>query len=117
MKLGRGTKVTRVRPAPKDRHGDPTGDPDRRDLAQWGIDWNATYSNGQFRDVQTTDVDGYAPRADDVLPGDVIEIVDPRTGKVGSFHLLGRPMWDQVHPMSGRDFGYKLVRLREVTSG
>lgn len=112
-----GTAVTRVRPAGKDRHGDPIGDPSRELLEGWGIDWNATYSNNQFQDVQTTDVDGFAPRDHDVIPGDRIEIIDVRTGVTGVFSVIGRPLWDQLHPMSGTDFGFKLVRLREVTSG
>ena len=45
----------------------------------------------------------------DVVASDKVEI-GART-----FHVLGKPMWDQVHPMTGTDYGYKLVRLREVS--
>ncbi len=104
-----GETVTVVRRGGTDRSGDPIGDDDDHDIEQCGVDWNATTSNTQFQDVQVTDVDLYVPRSADVIASDKVGI--------GSrmFRLLGKPMWDQVHPMTGRDYGYKLVRLREVS--
>ncbi|MFT4202191.1 hypothetical protein [Gordonia sp. (in: high G+C Gram-positive bacteria)] len=104
-----GETVTVVRRAGTNRHGDPIGDDADHDIAQCGVDWNATVSNQQFQDVQVTDVDLYVPRAADIVASDKVEI-GSRT-----FSLLGKPMWDQVHPMTGTDYGYKLVRLREVS--
>lgn len=110
MNLDFGATVTVVRASPRDRHGDPVGDDASHDIPLCGIDWNASTSNTQFQDVEITDVDLYVPRAADVLASDKIELPDGTT-----FKVQGRPMWDQVHPMTGRDFGYKLVRLREVS--
>ena len=110
MNLPFGDTVTIVRASARDRHGDPVGDDASHSIDLCGIDWNATTSNTQFQDVQITDVDLYVPRAADVLASDTVELPDGST-----FRVVGRPMWDQVHPMTGTDFGYKLVRLREVS--
>lgn len=110
MSLPFGDAVTVFRRPPKNRHGDAAGADVPHTIVGCGIDWNATSSNNQFQDVETTDVDLYVPRAGDVIASDRVELPD------GSrFTVLGRPMWDQVHPMTGTDFGYKLVRLREVS--
>ena len=106
--LPHGVLVTVLRSA-TDRHGDPVGDEADHTINGCGVDWNATTSNREFQDVQITDVDLYVPRAADVVASDKVEI-GART-----FHVLGKPMWDQVHPMTGTDYGYKLVRLREVS--
>lgn len=107
--LPHGVTVTVVRRGGNDRHGDPVGDDTDHTIDQCGVDWNATSSNEQFQDVQITDVDLYMPRTADVLASDKIEI------DTHMFRVLGKPMWDQVHPMTGTDYGYKLVRLREVS--
>jgi len=105
-----GQTVTIVRVPARNRHGDPIGDDASHTIESCGVDWNATASNTQFQDVQTTDVDLYVPRGADVVASDKVELSDGST-----FRVVGRPMWDQVHPMTGEDFGYKLVRLREVS--
>ena len=105
--LPHGQTVTILR-STKDRHGDRVGAEADHTIAGCGVDWNATTSNREFQDVQITDADLYVPRAADVVASDKVEI-GSRT-----FHVLGKPMWDQVHPMTGTDYGYKLVRLREV---
>ena len=110
MNLPFGECVTVVRPPPRNRHGDAVGGDVSHSISNCGIDWNATASSTQFQDVQITDVDLYVPRAADVVASDKVELPDGTT-----FKVQGRPMWDQVHPMTGRDFGYKLVRLREVS--
>lgn len=109
-----GTTVVRVREAGKDRHGDPVGPTEEASFDDWWFDWNASYSNTSFQDVQITDVDAYVPRDHDVLPSDKVRFLDVRTGNVASFSVQGRPMWDQLQPQTGHDFGRKLVRLREV---
>lgn len=107
--LPHGQTVTVLRYSAKDRHGDPVGAEADHTITGCGVDWNATTSNQEFQDVQITDVDLYVPRAADVVASDKVEIGD-RT-----FRVLGKPMWNQVHPMTGTDYGYKLVRLREVS--
>ena len=99
---------TVIRRGGSDMHGDPVGDDAHHSVAG-GIDWNATTSNLQFQDVQETDADWYVPRAADIVASDKVDFAD-----YGTFRVLGKPMWDQVHPMTGTDYGYKLVRLREV---
>ena len=110
VKLPYGDTVTVIRRPPRDRNGDPVGDDASHTVDECGVDWNATYSNQTFQDVKTTDVDLFVPRSADIVASDKVELPD---GTV--FSVQGRPMWDQVHPMTGTDFGYKLVRLREVT--
>lgn len=110
-----GTTVTRVRPAAVNRHGDAVGPVAEVVLEDWWFDWNASYSNTSFQDVQVTDVDAYVPRDHDVRPSDKLRVLDVRTGRVASFAVQGRPMWDQLQPQTGHDFGRKLVRLREVS--
>ena len=110
MNLPFGVTVTIVRTPSRNRHGDPVGDDASHTIEQCGIDWNATSSNTQFQDVEITDVDLYVPRAADVVASDKVELPDGST-----FKVQGRPLWDQVHPMTGTDFGSKLVRLREVS--
>ena len=112
-RLAFGDTVTRRRKGATDIHGDPIGGPSTVTLSNWGLDWNATFSNKQFQDVQVTDVDGYAPRGDDVQAGD--EIIATRDGKSITLAVQGIPMWDQVHPLSGKDFGHKLIRMRAVS--
>ena len=109
-----GESVVRERSAGRDRNGDPIGPPTSETFDGWGLDWNATYSNATFQNVNTTDIDGYCPRGQDIRAGDRILVT--RGEDVLKFLVQGRPMWDQIHPMTGQDFGYKLVRLREVTS-
>lgn len=104
-----GVTVTVIRRAGVDVHGDPVGDDASHDIARCGVDWNATASSQQFQDVAISDVDLYVPRSADVQASDKIDL----EGRI--FTVQGRPMWDQVHPMTGRDYGYKLVRLREVS--
>lgn len=104
-----GVTVTVTRPAPTDRFGDPVGGPTVHTIDRCGADYNSTASSQQFQDVQISDVDLFVPRGADVRPADRIDL----DGRI--FVVQGRPMWDQVHPMTGRDYGYKLVRLREVS--
>ena len=111
VKLPYGETITIVRTlAGKDRHGDPLGDDTSHTIAFCGVDWNAAYSNQTFQDVQITDVDLFVPRGADIVASDKVELPDGRL-----FRVQGKPMWDQLHPMTGTDFGYKLVRLREVS--
>ena len=110
-----GVTVTCVRDAAIDRHGDPIGTAEEVLFEDWWFDWNASYSNTNFQSVQITDVDAYVPREHDVRTSDKVRVLDVRTGKAGTFKVQGRPMWDQVQPQTGHDFGRKLVRLREVS--
>lgn len=105
--LPHGQTVTILR-STKDRHGDRVGAEVDHTIAGCGVDWNATTSNREFQDVQITDADLYVPRAAGVVASDKVEI-GSRT-----FHVLGKPMWDQVHPMTAPTTASKLVRLREV---
>lgn len=104
-----GETVTIIRTSARNRHGDPVGDDESHSIEQCGVDWNASTSNTNFQDVQITDVDLYVPRSADVMASDKVDI----DGRL--FFVQGKPMWDQVHPMTGTDYGYKLVRLREVS--
>lgn len=108
MKTLHGSSATVTRDGASDRHGD-SATTSTHSVGPGAVDWNATYSNQTFQDVAVTDVDYYLPRSDDVKTGDRLTLAGRK------FTVQGIPMWDQVHPMTGRDYGYKLVRLREVS--
>ena len=110
IRLSAGVTAVVTRSAGVDVHGDPVGAPSTHQIGPGGIDYNATSSNQQFQDVQITDVDYWVPRGDDVVEGDRVTLA----GR--SYSVQGVPgLWNQNHPMSGHDFGFKLVRLREVS--
>lgn len=55
-------------------------------------------------------IEFYAPRGADLKPRDRI-----RRANGQEFRILAGPMWDQVHPFDGFDFGWALYQVVTVS--
>lgn len=74
------------------------------------VDWQSTAETLDGGEVTTTTVRAFIPRGADIRPSDRLSLPG------GMFHVTGAPMWDQRHPLTGTDFGFKVVELEEVKS-
>lgn len=108
ISLPSGETVVRLRSAERDKFGDRPEVDDELEITNVGVDWESTDENTAFREATTSQVVIWAPRGADILPVDRVRLSD---GSV--WRVVGRPMWNGIHPMNGHDFGVKKIQLKE----
>lgn len=105
-----GETVVRVRPAGRDRFGNPAGEPSRRDIPGCGVAFTGsseTTSGGRLS--VTTNATLYAPYGTDLVASDRVEV------RGVLYEVAGDPSpW--ANPLSGVEHGLE-VRLVVVEEG
>ncbi|WP_228002142.1 hypothetical protein [Nocardia australiensis] len=69
----------------------------------------AVQEDDQRRDTSTVHANLAIPRSADLLGTDRIRRTDQSV-----YTVVGGPQWDQLHPMTGWDTGFKIVKLKGV---
>lgn len=107
MKFPHGQTVTVIRPAERDKTGDPLGPPIPHSLAGVAIAWGETETNHDGRAATVTAATLYCPAGADILAGDQVTL--PGGGK---YLVDGQPqVWHS--PWTGWDPGV-VVRVKGV---
>lgn len=75
------------------------------------VDWQSTVDTLDGGEIVSTTVRAFVPRGADIRPADRLALPGG-----GMWHVKGAPMWDQRHPLTGTDFGFKVLQLEEVKS-
>lgn len=102
-----GETVTVVRPAQRDRTGDPTAAPAPHSLAGCAVAMQSTVDNNDARATVLSWLEMFCPPGADIEPGDEVTLPDGRT-----YLVDGQPAtWR--NPYTGTEAGV-VVRLRGV---
>lgn len=102
-----GETVTVLR-RERDRVGDGQID-DHHTIEHCVFWWESVTENDDRRDTSTVYGNLAVPRASDLLASDKVRREDNTV-----FSVVGKPQWDQNHPMTGWNPGYKIARLKGV---
>lgn len=104
-----GVTVRVLRNASKrDRTGDRAGASDHHQINNVAVDWGAVDENTDRREQPLTQIQVFVPKGSDLVASDLIELPNGV-----QLRIVGRGRWDQVHSMSGFDFGFVEYRAEE----
>jgi hypothetical protein len=110
MDVVAGQTVTVLRDPAKDETGDPVGPPAGHTIGNCVFWWNQVSENSDRRETATATGNLAVPRGSDITFTDRVRLEDNSIWSV-----IGPSQWDQVNPLDGYDFGYKIVEVRAVT--
>lgn len=110
MRVPHGVTVTVSRDGGRDAYGDLLPGQSWT-IPKVGVDWaSPTDQTGEFREQSVTEIQVFIPRSSQpVRQGDKVTL--PGGSR---WVVVGSPLWDQVHPLTGTDFGLVEVKLRAV---
>lgn len=108
FRLPYGETVTVLRRATRDRTGDG-GFTEHATIGGCAFAWDSVDEDMNRRETAEVWARVHVPKSADIIASDRIERANG-----DQYMVVGKPQWDNVHPMTGWDSGYKEIRLKGV---